>query len=383
MHRLGIILIFLFLGTGLQATRKVTVKTRIKEAYSAVRTASGQEKIEGILLDSISRPGVSDALRAKGYYVCALLEQSINEDLNQKAYLKQKLDTFRMFKSVYMMYRYMQKCDSVDHSRRYVKRGSKLLAPHRVNLLSGGKFLMKKDKWADAYSYFDMYLATMRNEPDSVLGLVSCWAVVCAMNENKPYDVLKYVQSSIDYGSSEDRAVLMEYKCRSYAAVGDSINWMTSLREGLRAYPKYDYFFLNLIDWDIRHDRLDEATAMTDSLMLLDSEIPNFWFAKSMIALSRHKYDECIQMSDECLKRDHNYADAWYNKGVSLLNQSLAEKDSRKVVSLLRLAEEPMEMVRRLQPQAVERWGRPLYRIYLKLNRGDKFEEIDRILSAN
>ena len=42
-----------------------------------------------------------------------------------------------------------------------------------------------------------------------------------------------------------------------------------------------------------------------------------------------------------------------------------------------------MEMVRKLQPQAVERWGRPLYRIYLKLNRGEKFEEIDRILSAN
>ena len=88
-------------------------------------------------------------------------------------------------------------------------------------------------------------------------------------------------------------------------------------------------------------------------------------------------------MSDECLKRDANYVDAWYNKGVSLLNQSLAEKNSRKVLNLLRLAEEPMEMVRKLQPQAVERWGRPLYRIYLKLNRGEKFEEIDRILSAN
>ncbi len=59
------------------------------------------------------------------------------------------------------------------------------------------------------------------------------------------------------------------------------------------------------------------------------------------------------------------------------------QKNNRKVLNLLRLAEEPMEMVRKLQPQAVERWGRPLYRIYLKLNRGEKFEEIDRILSAN
>ena len=191
MHRFGIILIFLLFGTGLQAAKKVTVRTRIKEAYAAVKSASGQEKIEGILLDSISKPGVPDALRAEGYYVCALLEQSINEDLNQKAYLKQNLDTLRMFKSVYLMYQHIQKCDSFDLSRRYVNKGQKLLAPHRVNLLGGGKFLLKKDKWADAYSYFDMYLTTMRNEPDSVLGLVSSWAVVCAMNENKPYNVLK------------------------------------------------------------------------------------------------------------------------------------------------------------------------------------------------
>ncbi len=383
MRRVGIIFILLFLATGLQAAKKVTVKTRIKEAYAAVKSGNGQEKIEGILLDSISKPGVPDAVRAEGYYVCALLEQSINEDLNQKAYLKQKLDTLRMFKSVYMMYHYVRKCDSVDVARRYADKGRRLLAPHRANLLGGGKFLLRKEKWADAYVYFDMYLATMSNEPDSVLGLVSCWAVVCAMNENRPYDVLKYVQSSIDYGNEGDRAVLMEYKCRSYAAVGDSVNWVLGLEEGVRAYPKYDYFFLNLIDWDIRHDNLDRASVITDSLMLLDTEIPNFWFAKSMIALSRHDYEECIRMCDECLKRDSAYADAWYNKGVSLLNLSLAEKNDRKVLNLLRLAEKPMEMVRKLQPQAIERWGRPLYRIYLKLNRGEKFNEIDRVLSAN
>lgn len=90
------------------------MKTRLKEAYTALKSSSGQEKIEKILFDSISRPGVDNALRAEGYYVCALLEQSINEDLNQKAYLKQKLDTLRLFKSVYMMYDYVLMCDSVD-----------------------------------------------------------------------------------------------------------------------------------------------------------------------------------------------------------------------------------------------------------------------------
>lgn len=368
---------------GLHAAKKVTVKTRIKEAYAALKSSSGQEKIEGILLDSISRPDVNDALRAEGYYVCALLEQSINEDLNQKAYLKQKLDTMRLFRSVYMMYQYIGKCDSVDTARKYADKGQNILARHRVNLLGGGKFLLKGEKWGDAYRYFDMYLSTMKDEDDSVRVRVSYWATLCAMNDNKPYDVIKYVRASMDKGKSEDCAALMEYMCRSYAAIGDSTHWLAGIKEGVGTYPKHDYFFLNLMDWYICHEQLDSASTVTDSLIVIDPEIPNYWFAKSQIALNRQKYGECIEMCEECLKRDPDYADAWYNKGISLLNMTLTEKDNRKVMDLYRRAEEPMETVRKLLPNAVDRWGKPLYRIYLKLNRGDKFEEIDHILTGN
>lgn len=383
MRRYGLALILILFVTGLHAARKVTVKTRIKEAYTALKSSSGQEKIEKILFDSISRPGVDNALRAEGYYVCALLEQSINEDLNQKAYLKQKLDTLRLFKSVYMMYDYVLMCDSVDFARRYTDKGRKILARHRANLLGGGKFLLKAEKWADAYRYFDMYLSTMTDEEDSVRVRLSYWATLCAMNDNKPYDVLKYVRTSMDNGRSEDCAVLMEYMCRAYAAVGDSLHWIDSIKEGVGKYPRHDYFFLNLMDWYIRHDELDSASTVTDSLIAVDSKIPNYWFAKSLIALKRQRYTECINMCEECLKLAPDYAEAWYNKGISLLNMTLNEKNNRRVMELYRRAEKPMEMVRKLQPHAVDRWGKPLYRIYLKLNRGEKFEEIDRLLTAN
>jgi hypothetical protein len=41
-----------------------------------------------------------------------------------------------------------------------------------------------------------------------------------------------------------------------------------------------------------------------------------------------------------------------------------------------------MEMVRRLQPDRQERWASPLYRIYLNLNLGKEFVEIERVLNT-
>jgi hypothetical protein len=42
-----------------------------------------------------------------------------------------------------------------------------------------------------------------------------------------------------------------------------------------------------------------------------------------------------------------------------------------------------MEKVRELSPDDIDRWGKPLYRIYLNLNMGEKFEEIDELLEKH
>ncbi len=39
-----------------------------------------------------------------------------------------------------------------------------------------------------------------------------------------------------------------------------------------------------------------------------------------------------------------------------------------------------MERYRKLAPQQKQKWGPALYRIYLNLNMGKQFDEIDRLL---
>ena len=56
--------------------------------------------------------------------------------------------------------------------------------------------------------------------------------------------------------------------------------------------------------------------------------------------------------------------------------------DAKQVIQeYYRQARPCMEMVRKLQPDRIDRWGSPLYRIYLNLNLGDEFDEIDRLLN--
>lgn len=364
----------------LHAQKKVSMKKRFKEASSAIKSGSGQEKIEAILLDSMALPTISDKTKAKGYHVCALLQQSVNDGLNMKAYLNQKFDTVKLYQTVLKIYDYTLRSDSVDEKKKFEDKNIKLRALHRDNLLGGGKFLLRKFKWAYAYPYFDMFLKTRTTDMDSIVGRVAYWATVCGMNENKPQYVLAHVDTAMALTSESERPALAEYKARCYYNLGDTLKWVEILEESVDNYPGYNYFFLNLMDYYMRHGQLERGLARTDSLVKIDGDRAVYWFAMSMFALAQGDYEKCISMSNECLKREPDNVDALYNKGISLLNMALEERESTKRRVFYRRALEPMERFRELSPNDLDRWGNPLYRIYLNLNMGEKFEEIDKLL---
>lgn len=384
MLRFIFILIFIcFSLPELHAQKTMTMKKRFREAHSSIKAGSGQENIERILLDSMALPTITDKIKAEGYHLCALLEQSINDGLNMKAYLKQNLDTTKLYNTILSIYRHTLKSDSLDEKGRFEDKNRKLRALHRENLLGGGKFLYRKAKWSEAYSFFDMFLKTSTTDMDSVLGRVAYWATVCGMNVDNPYHVLEYVNTAIALSPEALQPALAEYKARSYVHIGDSSRWLEVLEEGVDRYPAHNYFFLNLMDYYMRHGQAERGLAVTDSLLRTVGDRAVYWFAMSMFALAQGDFEKCVAMSDECLKREPDNVDALYNKGISLLNMTLEEKSQSRRRVLFRHALEPMERVRELSPDDLQRWGNPLYRIYLNLNMGKKFEEIDKLLERH
>lgn len=380
----------------------VKLRTLFKTAKLALKNSNNHDAAEQGLLAALPREDVDNKDRARIFYTAALLQQNLNGVHNRSAYLKEKYDTVAFFATTLRMYQHLMNCDSVDMipnakgvvKRKYQSDVASLMKKHRKNLLNGGIFQMKKKAYPVAFDYMDAYLKTNRNPKDTIIPRVSYWATICAYNAKNPVNTRRYIDAAIAWADSAQKPVLQEYKARTYVWQNDEKNWLNELNTGVKLYPEHDYFFLNLLDWYNTHHQYEQGLALADSLLDVHHEKPLFWYAKSLLSLGKEDYQHCIQFSDSCIIRDKNYADAYYNKGLSFCNLALIAQqdacndlkdpkcieDRRVIQSLYQSARPCMEKVRQLQPENSARWASPLYRIYLNLNMGKEFDEIDAVL---
>ena len=97
---------------------------------------------------------------------------------------------------------------------------------------------------------------------------------------------------------------------------------------------------------------------------------------------------ECFALCDTLIHENDSVAEAWLNAGLALFNQGVAldknpvlsAKKHGQVISFYKQALPYLEKYRQLQPERKDRWALPLYTIYLNLNRGKEFDEIDKLL---
>ena len=303
------------------------------------------------------------------------------------------------------MYNHLRLCDSIDAvpngqgkvKQKYSSRTTSLRRKHKRNILNGGKFFMNKGQYDAAYNYMDDYYTySGLDEQDTVMRKVAYWAALCGIMTNNADRTLKYIDRAIFTAEDKDKPILQEYKVRTYMLLNDDKAIRRELHTGVNKYPSHDFFFVNIIDMLYNERRFAEGLLLADSLIALDSSKPLYWYSKSKLELADNDYLQCIEFSDSTISRDSSYVDAYYNKGISYLNIALIVKESAcmdmkdpqcvadrsKILDLYQKAKPCMEMVRKLQPEAIDRWGNPLYRIYMNLNMGKEFEEIDKLLNS-
>lgn len=380
------------------------MKTLYKAASLAMKNKSGQDAAKNSLLQQLPREDLKEKDKAKIYYVAALLDESNNSLQNKKAFLKKMVaaDSMALFSTILTLYQDALLCDSIDaipnsRGRVVLKFGNKtenLMKRYRSNLLTGGKYYLKKNDYANAFPYLDVYLRTAKDTLDVDYNMVSYWATICAYNLKNPLNTLKYSVHAFNYADDANKPILQEYRVISYQMLESNQAFERELRVGVRDYPSHDFFFVNLNDLIYSQRRYDEGISLADSMLALDSNKSIYWYGKSIMNLGKQDFDKCIEFSDSCLSKDPNYVDAYFNKGISYCNLALiaqenANKDKNGAVSLedykkiqdfYSKAKPCMEMVRKLQPENKERWAHALYRIYLYLNMGKEFDEIDKLL---
>ena len=378
-----------------QKTKVKSVRQELSQARSYVKSGN-YDAAEGLmtklLKDSANRQDIRiyltwyDAVRGK-----------YNQG-NEKLYLKQKYDTTAFFSNVQKMFQILETLDSLDMrpdkrgrvNPAYRMRHAAQLNIVRPNLFNGGTFLLRKNKWKEAYSYFETYLDCARQPLftdfayDSIDGRMpeaAYWATYCGYKMSEASLTLRYHDLALR--DSSRAQFTLQYIAEAYRWLNDEESYLTTLREGFRRYPEFPYFFPRLSDAYTSKGQYELALAVADSALAVNDSNVLFLFAKSSTLLRMERYSECIEWTTRLLAINDSLSEPYFNIGTAYLNMASA-MDMRKDKQLMNAAYQNarfyFERYRAMMPEEKQKWAPALYRIYLNLNMGKQFDEIDRLL---
>ena len=321
---------------------------------------------------------------------------------NERLYLKQKYDTASFFNLTKRLYEIAETLDTLDAQPDekgrvkldYRKKNAEALNQLRPNLYFGGTFHVRKGQYADAYDYFRHYidadtqpLFTGYNyqQTDQQLPQAAYWATMCG---NKLRDASRtLIYSELAKKDMKKRPFTMQYICEAYQLLKDDARYAAALHEGFDSYPESPYFFPRLADYYTAVGRPDSVLVIADQGLKVNADHMLFLLAKSLALLNLERYDECVAVSRRMIELNDKQAEAYFNVATCYLNQALEleqknepRKYRNQLTKLYEQARPYMEDYRKLQPSDQQRWAPALYRIYLHLNMGKQFEEIDQLM---
>lgn len=380
-------------------------KKDIAAAQDQVKQGKNLDKAEQSMMKLLS-----DSANRRKEKIWSILFDALHkqyEQGNEKLYLKQKYDTASLFNVASRMFTVMESYDSIDAlpdkkgkiKLKYRKQNSSILNTLRPNLYNGGIFFVRKKDYKTAYKFFDQYIAAADQplfktydymEKDKRIPEAAYWAVYCGYKLNDTHKVLHHTYLALkDTAHNEP---MLQYLAATYQLENDTSRFVSTLHDGFNRYPLSSYFFPHLIDYYSRQGDWDKALEITNQALRADSTNKVFLLTKSSILLNTGDYGACFAICDTLIqKADTVAADAYLNAGLAKFNQGVmldknvqvSKRNRDKILQLYGEALPYLEKYRKLEPEAVDKWSLPLYTIYLNLNMGSQFDEIDNIMKKN
>lgn len=375
-------------------------KKQIAQANEYIKSHKNLDKAEkvlsGLLNDSVSRNNSK---------VWLLLHEALlgqYEQGNEKVYLKQKCDTVGLFSLASKLFRCDIAFDSLEmrlqeNNRLKIKHRQKhaeYLHAIRPNLFNAGAFYIKKAEYRKAIDFFEQYIDCAKQplfsfyqyaKKDALMPHAGYWAMYCGYKLGDADLIMRYAPLA-----EQDTSMLnfvRQYEASAFLIKKDTVQYVNALKKGFDKYPNFAYFFPRLMEYYVRNGELENAMKVADRALSIDSTSVLFRFAKSTVLLNSGKYDECIDLCKQLISERDTMADAYYNIGLAYFNQAISldkvrQRSASTRKKLTKFYEQSlpyMEKVRQLEPDKKELWLYPLYTIYLNLNMGKEFDEIDKI----
>ena len=371
-------------------------RKQIGDARTILKSGNNIEQAEKLMVDLLKDSSNLGNTRIYDIWLQAVEKQYLA--INEKMYLKQKVDTTRFFDLAQRMFVVAERLDSVDARPDkkgkvdpvYRKENAEKMQLYRPNIYYGGAHHLKKGDFKKAFSFFETYLDCDRQPlfegydlmyKDPKMGEVAYWATYCGYRMNDPVLTLRHASTAQrDAGKLE---YTLQYMAEAWHRLDDDSMHMATLWQGFRKYPKSNYFFPRLMDIYNSRGNYEMADSVVNEALKTDSLNHLFLFAKSTVMLNLHNYDACLKYCDLLIEKHPDMADGYYNAGIACLDIAQG-MDPRKNKAQIRKTYEKarpyMEKYRKLAPDEIDKWAPALYRIYFNLNMGKQFDEIDRLL---
>ena len=386
------ILICVFICLPLIAWGQKKTMTQVKDYIKSGKNLDKAEKLMTDLLNDSSSRG-----NEKVWLLLFESQRKQYDQGNEKLYLKEKYDTTALFLVGKRMF---DTLDRLPDARGKVKlkyrdRSAELLNIYRPNLFNGGVFFMKKHDFSRAYDFFDTYINSAVKpmfaryqyaERDKRLPEAAYWASYCGYKLEKPQLTLRHTYQALK--DSVHLPYMLQYLAETYKLEKDTARYVQTLKDGFSKYPKFPFFFPRLIDYYSHIGAYDEAMKSCNEALQTDSVNTLFRYAKSSLLLTMGRYKQSFAISKALIAENDTLADAYLNAGLALFDQAVeldkktqsGSKKYNQILELYRKAMPYLEKYRAMAPDQKDKWALPLYTIYLNLNMGKQFDEIDKLI---
>lgn len=371
-----------------------TAKDQVKAGKNLDQAAASMKKL---LADSANRTN----RKIWTIYFDAVRKQY--EQGNEKLYLKQKYDTAQLFNYTRQLFEVAFQYDSVETApdkkgRRdfeFRKGHSEYLAHIRSNLYNGGIWFLNKKKYPDAYKFFDCYIECASQpmfkqynygEKDKHLPTAAYYAVYSGYKMKDPKATLHHsyeaLKDTVHYN------YMLQYLAETYMLEKDTARYVASLNEGFKRVPTFPYFFPRLVEYYVVRNQLDSAMKVVNEALTVVPDSDVYLAAKSNLLLEQGKLQECIEVSKKVIEVNQKMGDPYYNAGICYFNLAVEQdknshnshKVKEQVEANYKKALPYLVKYREMEPKEQGKWAFPLYTIYLNLNMGKEFDEIDKVM---
>ena len=385
----------------------------LKEAQGALNAVDGNVDQAKALIEA-AMENKHTASNPDTWYTAGKIQEQIYNKENEKMYLQQAYDQEKFFGSLSKMFDYFLVCDSLEQIpnekgnvvAKYRPEMMELLSRIRINLVSGGVTYFNDNNNEKAFELFSKYIDVADAplfasfnyaETDTLMAEIAYYATLAGLKLEDYNKALKYVDLAMKKEDVAQKAI--EYKAMSYINLGDTVNWINALKEGVEKYPSVEYFYSNLISYYNNSGDTNDLVAFADE-MLAKNPLPIFRFVKGYVYQNQKEYDKAVEEYKVCIEQDPNYTGAYRNLGICYcqMAQDLSDAASaldikskaykakkEEINAYYKLALPIYEHLRKIDdgsdPDVKSAWTNGLYTCYYMLNMGKEFEEIEKLMN--